>query len=100
VAAIGHQLLSWAIRRGKTHAVPALLALGLDPNVPDTDGQTPLHLTVTAYSIDALSALLAAGARVDEKNFAEETPLALALRDAEPERSAALAETLRRAGAA
>jgi ankyrin repeat protein len=100
VARSDHQLLSWAIRRGKAHAVPALIALGLDPNVPDSDGETPLHLAVAARSIEALSALLAAGARVDAKNFAEETPLALALRMPQPELSAALVEALRRAGAA
>ncbi len=94
-----HMLLSWALRRGKTDAVPALLALGLDPNVPDGDGETPLHLAVTAGSIDALSALLAAGARVDAKNFAAETPLALAQREPRSELREALAERLRRAGA-
>jgi ankyrin repeat protein len=95
-----HMLLAWALGRGKTDAVPALLALGLDPNVPDEDGETPLHLAVTARSIDALSALLAAGARVDAKNFAAETPLALALREPRSELREALTERLRRAGAA
>ena len=95
-----HRLLCWALRHGKADAVPALLALGLDPNVRAEDGETPLHLAVTAGSVDAVSALLAAGARADEKNFAAETPLALTLREPRSELREALSERLRRAGAA
>src|SRR5262249_15215365 len=32
-----HQHLAWAIRRGHTAAIPALLAVGLDPNVAEDD---------------------------------------------------------------
>jgi len=95
-----HVLLSWALRRGKAEAVPALLALGLDPNVPDGDGQTPLHLAVATRSIDALSTLLAAGARVGAKNLEAETPLALAQREPRSELREAMVDRLRRAGAA
>jgi hypothetical protein len=43
-----HRMLSWVIRTGRYHAVPLMLAAGLDPNVPDKDGETPLHLAVRA----------------------------------------------------
>ena len=75
-----HQHLSWAIRRGHFAALPALLALGLDPDVPDDDGETPLHLAVAARSLAALDALLAAGARVDALDYRSATPLAVATR--------------------
>jgi ankyrin repeat protein len=94
-----HLLLSWAIRVGKTHAVPALLALGLDPNVPDDEGETPLHLALRARSLETVSALLAAGADANTENFDQETPLALAMREPTSELRAGLTESLRRAGA-
>ena len=72
-----HQHLAWAIRRGHAAAVPALLALGLDPNVADDDGALPLHLARTPPLVDML---VAAGARVDAVDFAGETAYALAVR--------------------
>ena len=39
-----HQFLCWALRNGRPNAVAPLLALGLDPNVPDDNGDTPLAL--------------------------------------------------------
>lgn len=70
-----HQHLAWAIRRGHHAAVQALLAIGLDPNVADDDGETPLHLAVRAGAQPTIDALLAAGARKDARNFAGETAL-------------------------
>lgn len=68
-----HQHLAWAIRRGHEAAVPALLALGLDPNVADDDLTTPLQLAVSPATV---AQLVAAGARdapsepdVDEELF-------------------------------
>ncbi len=69
-----HQHLAWAIRRGHEDAVPALLALGLDPDVADDDLCTPLQLARSAATIEQL---VAAGARptresaVDEELFEE-----------------------------
>ena len=40
-----HQHVAWAIRRGHAAAVPALVALGLDPNVAD-DGDVGLDVPV------------------------------------------------------
>jgi ankyrin repeat protein len=92
-----HQHLSWAARRGHAAAIPSLLAIGLDPNVPDDDGETALHLAVAAGSIEAVEALIAAGARIDTENFRSETPLETALRCFPGDQ--AIVERLRRAGA-
>src|SRR5262249_48867244 len=72
------QMLSWALCHDASEAVPALLALGLDPNVPDYDGETPLHL---AKSGPARDALLRANARKDATNFRGETPFGEKLHD-------------------
>jgi ankyrin repeat protein len=62
-----HQHLAWAIRSGHLAAVPALLALGLDPNVAADDGETPLHLA--ADSPETLERLQTAGADPEKPNF-------------------------------
>jgi ankyrin repeat protein len=63
--------------------VPLLLEAGLDPNVSDRDGETPLHLAVKARAMETIDALLAAGAKLDIRNFEAQTPLdtAVALPD-------------------
>jgi ankyrin repeat protein len=90
-----HQHLCWAVRSGHAAAIPALLAIGLDPDVRDDDGDTALHLAVSAGSLAAADALLDGGARVDAVDFAGETPLTRAVRDG----ADAIALRLRRAGA-
>jgi ankyrin repeat protein len=90
-----HQHLCWAVRSGHSAAIPALLAIGLDPDVPDDDGDTALHLAASAGSLVAVDALLAGGARVDAVDFSGETPLTRAQRDG----ADAIADRLRRAGA-
>src|SRR5207247_1363519 len=80
-----HQVVAWAVRTGHHEAVPLLLDAGLDPNVPDNDGETPLHLAVRAASLQLADIVLRAGAAVDVRNFDAQTPLeiARALPDAE-----------------
>ena len=90
-----HQHLCWAVRSGRVAALPALLAIGLDPDVPDDDGDTALHLAASSGSIAAVDALLAGHARVDAVDFGGETPLTRALREG----ADAIADRLRRAGA-
>ncbi len=74
-----HRMLAWAIRTGRYPAVPLLLEAGLDPDVPDNDGETPLHLAVQSGAVETVDALLRSGASVDEANFDAQTPLEIAL---------------------
>ena len=90
-----HQHLCWAVRTHHIAAIPALLAIGLNPDVPDDDGETALHLAVSAGSIEAVDALLDGNPRVDAVDFRSETPLTRAVRDGHD----AIADRLRRAGA-
>jgi ankyrin repeat protein len=69
-----HLMLSWAIRNGRSESVPLLLEAGLDPNVVDAVGDTPLHVAVTAGDQDAAAALQAAGASRTATNFLGRTP--------------------------
>ena len=94
-----HQHVCWAVRSGHHAAIPALLALGLDPDVPDDDGETALHLAVAARSPAALDAVLAGSQRVDARNFRDETALTSALREPDDRLQEALMCGLHRAGA-
>ncbi len=64
-----HLMLCWAIRNGLHAAVPLLIDAGLDPNVADNHGETPLHLAVAAGNPETISALRAAGASSEARNF-------------------------------
>ena len=94
-----HQHVCWAVRRGKHAALPALLALGLDPNIPDDDGEPALHLAVAARAPGVVAQLLAAGARVDALDFRDEPALSRAYREPDPALRRALVAPLVRAGA-
>ena len=74
-------------------AIRLLLAGGLDPNVADDDGETPLHLAAAAGDRSALEALLAAGADIGARNFNGQTPLDAALDADEPETAETLAQS-------
>jgi ankyrin repeat protein len=62
-----HRMLAWAIRAG------------LDPNVPDKDGETPLHLAVRGNSVQTIEVLVRSGAALDIRNFDAQTPLDIAI---------------------
>lgn len=53
---------------------------GSDPNVADYHGATPLHFAARNSSIDAISLLLKAGAKLNVESEWGETPLAEAMR--------------------
>jgi ankyrin repeat protein len=93
-----HRMLAWAVRN-RRQAVPLLLDTGLDPDTPDGDGDTPLHLAVRAGAIDAVDALLRAGAAADARNFDDQTPLETALTHADAALREQLTRTLLEAGA-
>jgi len=69
-----HSMIGWAIRNGRSVSVPLLLEAGLDPNVVDADGNTPLHLATAAGDHDVAEALLAAGASRTARNYLGRTP--------------------------
>jgi ankyrin repeat protein len=69
-----HTMLGWAIRQGRTAALPLLLAAGLDPDVPDPDGNTPLHLAAAAGDGASAAALEAAGASREKRDYRGRTP--------------------------
>ncbi len=69
-----HLMLGWAIRRRRFAAVPLLLAAGLDPDVADPDGDTPLHLAAACGDTATIAALLAGGASPSVRNFRGATP--------------------------
>jgi ankyrin repeat protein len=69
-----HLMLGWAIRRRRFAAVPLLLAAGLDPDVADPDGETPLHLAAAGADPATIAALLAGGASPSVRNFRGATP--------------------------
>jgi len=69
-----HLMLGWAIRRRRFAAVPLLLAAGLDPEVADPDGDTPLHLAAACADPATIAVLLAAGASPSVRNFRGATP--------------------------
>ena len=74
-----HRMLTWAVRNGHYNSVPLLLEAGLDPNVPDRDGETSLHVAVRVNSTETVDVLLGAGANVEARNFDLMTPLDLAV---------------------
>ena len=69
-----HRTLAWAVRTGRYDAVPRLLALGLDPDVVDVDGQRPLHIAVRAGHEPTIAALLEAGASKSATDYDGRTP--------------------------
>jgi ankyrin repeat protein len=68
-----HLMLSWAMAN-QPAALPLLLEAGLDPNVADPDGETPLHRAVASGDEGAISALRAAGASPEVRDFRGRTP--------------------------
>ncbi len=68
-----------AVKRDDGSAVTALLMHGFDPNAPDEQGQTALHLAARDSAASVVKALLVhPGLRADAVNRHDETPLMLA----------------------
>jgi ankyrin repeat protein len=94
-----HRMLPWAVRTRRFDAVDLLLEAGLNPNVPDRDGETPLHLAVKSNASQVVDALLQAGALLDVRNFDLETPLDLAVAHVDVKARDVLTSRLVKAGA-
>ena len=60
---------SWRLRAA------ALLEAGADPNLPDAEGDTPLHFTAQEVDTALVSLLSTAGADLNARNERGETPL-------------------------
>ncbi len=73
----GNTLLHDAVQQEGT-SVAVLLAAGADPDRPNAEGNTALHVAIGGANTDGVTQLLAAGASHDRRNTKGETPLALA----------------------
>ena len=67
-----------AARNGKVGTVRSLLEEGINPNIKDADGRTPLHLAADNGHQATAGMLLQHGAQINAKDGMEKTPLDLA----------------------
>ncbi|MFG2146851.1 ankyrin repeat domain-containing protein [Streptomyces sp. NPDC048696] len=75
----GRSPLHYAALTGDLSEVERLLSSGIDPNLGDGNGFTPLHLAAQEYQVDAARLLLDGGAAADRRNRFENTPLFVAV---------------------
>lgn len=75
----GRTALHHAAQRGDTDMVGQLLAAGADPNQPDADGYTPLHVVAATRQLRhpefVARRLINGGARIDLRNTRGLTPI-------------------------
>lgn len=67
--------MNWAASTGDTAVIDLLLTHGVDVNVQDKGGNTPLHSAVMAGKHQVARLLLAKKADVNARGFCEHTPL-------------------------
>jgi ankyrin repeat protein len=67
--------LFYAARNSDVKALQTLLALGADPNIPDSNGDTPLAAAALANCVEAARQLIQAGAKVNKPDEKGVTPL-------------------------
>ena len=73
------QALMFAARDGNTAQIRGLLEQGVDPNIEDTDGYTPLTYAALKGDLAAVDMLLFAGAKVDVPREEQMPPILAAL---------------------
>lgn len=79
----GQTALHWAVRLGRVTLVRYLVEMEANLNIPDKEGQTPLHIVLTKPvegDILIAKALLKKGARPDIPNRKNRTALELAIK--------------------
>lgn len=64
----GDSALFYAVRKGHTEIVKFLLGQGVDPQVPNYVGDTPLHEAARIENVEIMEELLKAGGKIDAKN--------------------------------
>jgi ankyrin repeat protein len=74
-----------AAHNGSVRVAEALLARGLDPDLADSDGQTPLMVAAKGDHDNVVRLLLESGARADKKDARGRTALHWALTEADGE---------------
>jgi ankyrin repeat protein len=72
----GNTLVHFLAARGDQKRLAALLGQGIDPNIPNKQGQTPLHFAVAAESL-CVQFLMEKGSDVEHKDKYDVSPLAL-----------------------
>ena len=77
----GENGLHIAVRRRDAAWTGFMVGRGVDPNVPDKSGDTPLGLAARLGFTEGARTLIAGGARVDGANPRGETPLILAVQN-------------------
>jgi len=73
--------MCWAASEGDCEGLRRLTVRGADPDAPDYDGRTPLHLAASEGRHDAVALLLRLGARHDPIDRWGNTPAADAARE-------------------
>jgi Zn-dependent protease with chaperone function len=68
----------YAVLNEDLHEIKKIISLGVDPNIQDEGGDTPLHLAVRLESYEIAECLLKSGALIKRKNILGKTPLATA----------------------
>jgi len=91
----GRTEIWWSAKEGNHERVRQLLASGADPNTPDMDGETPLHVAARWKRAGITEKLLQHGANPDTAALYGTTPLHLSARRMYTQ----LTENLLRAGA-
>lgn len=95
VSAAADERLVDAVKRRDPQAVERLLTQGVDPNLPQADGATPLHWAAHWNDRAIAERLIRAGARVNAAEAGGVTPLELACANGSP----SMVELLLKAGA-
>lgn len=71
----GRSDLHYAARDGDAAAAGRLIANGLDPDLSDVNGWTPLHFAAQAQSVEVARLLVEVGVRLEPQDKFGNTPL-------------------------